>query len=92
MAAKQSSCELEVDIVAADILNRLEVGGQFTLSSTSRCTNVSLSQKRIYHVFLTKLNTGKLFYNQSKLVPLIQLCLPLRVFCPILGLTLINSN
>lgn len=24
---RQSTCELEVDVVAADILNRLEVGG-----------------------------------------------------------------
>ena len=25
---RQSTCELEVDVVAADILNRLEVGGK----------------------------------------------------------------
>ena len=27
---RQSTCELEVDVVAADILNRLEVGGKIT--------------------------------------------------------------
>ena len=27
-----STCELEVDVVAADILNRLEVNGQYTMS------------------------------------------------------------
>ena len=41
LAAKQSSCELEVDIVAADILNRLEVGGKVILNSTYRSTKVS---------------------------------------------------
>ena len=29
VAERQSSCELEVDVVAADILNRLEVGGMY---------------------------------------------------------------
>ena len=32
VAERQSSCELEVDVVAADILNRLEVGGMFVCS------------------------------------------------------------
>lgn len=30
IAEKQSTCELEVDVLAADILNRLEVGGKFS--------------------------------------------------------------
>ena len=30
---RQSTCELEVDVVAADILNRLEVGGKIKTTS-----------------------------------------------------------
>ena len=35
VAARQSSCQLEVDVVAADIINRLEIGGMLTLTSVS---------------------------------------------------------